>query len=51
MLNEIGFKLADGSSSARLPPASYQQFLKNSYEIPGIVIGDFQKQFNNKCVQ
>uniref|UniRef100_A0A914WXV5 Nicastrin n=1 Tax=Plectus sambesii TaxID=2011161 RepID=A0A914WXV5_9BILA len=48
VLKDTGFSLADDSNTSRLPPASYQQFLKHSHSIPGFVIGDYKTKFNNK---
>jgi len=45
----IGIKIADRSMP--LPPASFQRFLRSkklTKKIPGIVLADHEKQFNNK---
>ena len=36
------------SSSSRLPPASAQSFLREDSSISTVVIGDYDKQYNNK---
>ena len=47
----IGIKIAERSMP--LPPASFQRFLRSkklTKKIPGIVLADHGKQFNNKWV-
>lgn len=48
---KIGVEIAD--RNLPLPPASLQRFLRSNKinkKIPGIVLADHEKEFNNKCV-
>ncbi|XP_055329018.1 nicastrin-like [Paramacrobiotus metropolitanus] len=44
----IGFPVNFLNFEAPLPPASFQSFLKADRSIPGVVLADHKKQYNNK---
>ncbi|XP_014673248.1 PREDICTED: nicastrin-like [Priapulus caudatus] len=48
---EVNLKAQEPALKQPLPPASAQRFLRNSSNIPTVVIADHEAEYRNKCVR